>query len=311
MEVYIEPMFDRREPMGGVFLSYARNDRDKVRDGLEAQLTASGIPYFRDEKHINPGEKFVQAIERALSHARAGVIVLSPSSIKSSWVWFEFGIMVGSGKQIVPFLLETDGMTAAEISAALPDFVRQYQSYSNAEELVRLVKSKIFDYEPFTDNDELNSRINGELRRSMIEYSMEFRDSLVSKVRFGYLLVRFGRNADLAVQTETNQAARSIGAIHRPFFAKTTYDVLHGSKLRVQMQVPVHKVLGVVFKPFVDVLDISRQGEVALALVAAGAYDVHVSGSAEKQRLYFCLPFPDGSMLCDEGGIVNNYLFPC
>jgi hypothetical protein len=70
--------------MSDIFISYAREDRDRVKilaDGLAAQ----GWSVWWDSE-IPSGRRFSQAIEEALTTARCVVVVWSNSSICSHWV---------------------------------------------------------------------------------------------------------------------------------------------------------------------------------------------------------------------------------
>lgn len=70
--------------MTDVFISYSRDDRDKVRL-IAHGLAAEGFAVWWDPE-IKPGKKWNDAIRRALDNAAAVVTVWSPKSAKSDWV---------------------------------------------------------------------------------------------------------------------------------------------------------------------------------------------------------------------------------
>lgn len=70
--------------MVDVFISYARSDRERVRPYAEA-LERAGYDVWWDVK-IPTGEEFDSAINRALSDAKAILVVWSKDSINSRWV---------------------------------------------------------------------------------------------------------------------------------------------------------------------------------------------------------------------------------
>lgn len=70
--------------MTDVFISYSRDDRNKVRL-IAHGLAAEGFAVWWDPE-IRPGKKWNDAIRRALDNAAAVVTVWSPKSSKSDWV---------------------------------------------------------------------------------------------------------------------------------------------------------------------------------------------------------------------------------
>ncbi len=70
--------------MTDVFISYSRNDRDKVQFIAEA-LEREGIGVWWDPE-IPPGESFSKVIDRQLKAAKCIIVVWSQSSIHSNWV---------------------------------------------------------------------------------------------------------------------------------------------------------------------------------------------------------------------------------
>ncbi len=70
--------------MADVFLSYANEDRERVR-GLVAVLEARGLSVWWDRR-IPAGQSFREVIEQALRDARCVVVVWSSESVASKWV---------------------------------------------------------------------------------------------------------------------------------------------------------------------------------------------------------------------------------
>jgi adenylate cyclase len=70
--------------LADIFLSYSRQDRDRVVP-LVAALEAEGWSVWWDPE-ITPGEEFDALISRELESARAVVVVWTPTSVESRWV---------------------------------------------------------------------------------------------------------------------------------------------------------------------------------------------------------------------------------
>ena len=68
-----------------VFISHSSDDNTFV-DRLAGSLRAAGIFVWVDETAIGAGDDIISRIEDGLGKATDVVIVLSPQSIKSSWV---------------------------------------------------------------------------------------------------------------------------------------------------------------------------------------------------------------------------------
>lgn len=62
----VEAMDDQGKVTGHVFISYVREDRDRV-DQLEAALTAEDIPVWRDTNDLWPGQDWRENIRRAIT----------------------------------------------------------------------------------------------------------------------------------------------------------------------------------------------------------------------------------------------------
>jgi hypothetical protein len=88
---------------GGIFLSYSRDDRDEARSIYDALIKA-GRECFLDEKNLQPGDRFEDEIRDAIATADEVWIVVSPSSLKSTWVQREAAAAWALKKRTVPIL---------------------------------------------------------------------------------------------------------------------------------------------------------------------------------------------------------------
>jgi hypothetical protein len=89
--------------MADIFISYAHEDRDAVRE-LAHRLTRAGFSSWWD-REIAVGEDLTQVIESKLESARAVIVVWSAASVRSTWVIGEANVGLESGK-LVPIQIQ-------------------------------------------------------------------------------------------------------------------------------------------------------------------------------------------------------------
>lgn len=90
--------------MHDVFVSYAREDRERARE-LAAALEAHGWSVWWDRK-IVAGDTFDQTIEEQLDAARSVVVLWSEHSVESEWVRNEAGV-AAQRDVLVPAMIDT------------------------------------------------------------------------------------------------------------------------------------------------------------------------------------------------------------
>lgn len=88
-----------------VFISYARADGERVRPHVEL-LKAGGVKVFVDVVSIDYGERWKDALEKALKHCERVMVFWSAAAAVSEWVRREWQTALGLGKRIVPTLLD-------------------------------------------------------------------------------------------------------------------------------------------------------------------------------------------------------------
>jgi len=86
-----------------VFISYSHVDKDFVKS-LVKILAKQQIPYFLDSKDITWGSSINDEIRQAFDNAQYIIVVMSPASLKSSWVPYEVGLAKGKNVKILPIL---------------------------------------------------------------------------------------------------------------------------------------------------------------------------------------------------------------
>lgn len=89
--------------MSHVFISYAHADGDFA-SVTRAEIEKSGFSTWSDDD-IEPGDTWSQSIDLAISSAFAIVVVVSPDSMESKYVTYEWSFGLGLGIKVVPILL--------------------------------------------------------------------------------------------------------------------------------------------------------------------------------------------------------------
>lgn len=87
-----------------LFISYKRDDY-LYRDALIAELDRHGIAYWADSD-LEAGVAWREAIDTALEEAFAIAVILTPRSVKSYYVTYEWSWALGRGKPVIPLLFE-------------------------------------------------------------------------------------------------------------------------------------------------------------------------------------------------------------
>jgi HEAT repeat protein len=102
--------------MRHVFVSYCREDADFAHI-LEEKIRQNELGAWRDQA-LSAGEDWRAEIDAAIREALAAIVILSPASIRSAYVNYEWAFSRGSGIPVIPILLEAvDGALDPRLKA--------------------------------------------------------------------------------------------------------------------------------------------------------------------------------------------------
>lgn len=87
------------------FISYSRQDGDFA-DLMSMQLNKHGIQTWLDMGNILVGDNWKLQIKDAIDHSDCLILILSPDSLKSEFVIFEWAYAMGRDKEIFPVVLQ-------------------------------------------------------------------------------------------------------------------------------------------------------------------------------------------------------------
>ncbi len=95
----------RPAPENDVFLSHASEDKEDIARPLKEALEARGLTVWFDEIQIKVGQSIRQEIEKGITHARFGVVILSPEFFAKQWTQAEldalFSKKMSSGENMI------------------------------------------------------------------------------------------------------------------------------------------------------------------------------------------------------------------
>lgn len=94
---------DSQQP--DIFISYSSADRPFV-SKLNTRLNDLGIRTWFDQTRIQAGSAWKQRIEQGLEVCSGLIVILTPNSVQSKWVKFEWETAQAQGKPVFPVLRE-------------------------------------------------------------------------------------------------------------------------------------------------------------------------------------------------------------
>lgn len=117
-----------------VFISYSHYDGEIARRVYKI-TKGRGLEPVLDEKVIAGGEIIDEKVKALLAQSQILIVVISPSSVKSPWVFYEIGRADDAGRIIVPYL------THPGLASDLPIFLQKRKYFTSIEELDRFLAS--------------------------------------------------------------------------------------------------------------------------------------------------------------------------
>ncbi|MBZ0285113.1 MAG: HEAT repeat domain-containing protein [Anaerolineae bacterium] len=86
-----------------IFISYSHEDEDFANE-LKENLSGQGYQPWVDKSRLEAGDNWLEAVDSAINRAFALILVLSPHSVSSQYVIYEFGYAVGVRLDVIPIL---------------------------------------------------------------------------------------------------------------------------------------------------------------------------------------------------------------
>lgn len=277
-------------------------------DRMGDELTDRDLHYER----IN-GEDAIDAVCRWRRTMQTGTLVLfcNPDQLKRPELHYEIGTVVGLADAVHLFVSgacdsrthpfsERDAVHVFDdIEGLTQHIVEQTQTPSG-----NLVENGY----PTEARSNLSS-----VKISVTAGSNEDAEAS-AQFQFGTIVVQFGRDNLLEKQSSL-PLIRSKESILMNATLPAASSYITNGRLHIEYILPIHSVLGVKFKPYVDVTESGDVAETISLLERVGFWNVG-SGTTRPRRVYFLLPLDENlsenknvvQELDEE--ILNNYLYP-
>jgi hypothetical protein len=89
--------------MSHVFISYDRKDT-AFAEVLKRELEGGGFNVWMDTSGLRAGSEWSQEIDHNIRTAMALVVIITPDSVASSYVSYEWSYALGAGVHVIPVL---------------------------------------------------------------------------------------------------------------------------------------------------------------------------------------------------------------
>lgn len=112
-----------------IFISHSSQDKWVARQ-ISSLIENAGHTTFLDEKDIKTGDSIDSKIQEHLKDSDHLVLLLSPASISSQWVFIELGGAKALGKKVVPILFHVGANEIPSvISQLLARDINEFETY--------------------------------------------------------------------------------------------------------------------------------------------------------------------------------------
>ena len=110
--------------MSDVFVSYAHVDSDFV-ELLRIKLEEAGINVWVDHSNLKAGTDWRISVDEGIKNSIVLALVMSPESLESQYVTYEWSFALGLGKPIVPLLYRETKLHAKLSTIQYLDFTHR------------------------------------------------------------------------------------------------------------------------------------------------------------------------------------------
>lgn len=138
-----------------IFLSYSHFDRSLALE-LEHKFSACGLRCFLSEKDVSSGSEWVEKIRDSIRESERVMLLITPRSVNSPWIFIEAGAAWMESKPIIPLVQFVDIRELPEIIKGVQiknietevgklDLVHELANVNNRNEPLQISFEFIFD----------------------------------------------------------------------------------------------------------------------------------------------------------------------
>ena len=321
MGYLIESLTKKEGKAGVVFISHASENIDDVKLQIISQFNNEGIEHFISSGQISCGDDFKKVINYHLDKASCGVVVLSQNALKSDWVWYEIGWLLARQRCLFYVLGKINENDIKQIQG----IAGKDNITDNFEDL----KRKLKEHTPIWGNFGpisggvyyLHEDILKNIKQARISISFSIKSDNSAKefiennqnLSFGYKFIRFGRENCVkhpAYMLYENHWHRENNKYYRGKVKLTNNAKCQNINVKADCIIPIHKILGVTFLPFLEV----REPLSDIIQESINQENFTKVGHTEKfeniQRTYFLLPLRKKWGIISEENREYNYIYP-
>jgi HEAT repeat protein len=169
------------------FISYAHNDFEFA-ENLKHHLERANVEIWMDEERLRAGDDWREDIDKAIRDCFALVLIVSPASMNSQYVLYEWSFAWGAGKMVVPILYET--VDNDKIHPRLDR--RQYLNFTNRmRPWVELIQ-RLEDLRQFSSNKNLSKQFEQSEQPDKLTSDTDELDRLLKDLKSNSSNVRRG-----------------------------------------------------------------------------------------------------------------------
>ena len=149
----------RNKPKWDVFVSHASEDKDAFVRPLATALNSFGVSVWYDEFSLSIGDSLSRSIDKGLSRARFGLVVISPAFIAKRWPEYELrGLIAREGKRRKIILPVWHGVEHSQVLAFSPPLADKIAIRTSAAsptniaiQILRQVRPDLYEKHPRTE----------------------------------------------------------------------------------------------------------------------------------------------------------------
>jgi len=177
-------------PKWDVFISHASEDKDTFVRQLATALNSFGASVWYDEFSLSIGDSLSRSIDKGLSRARFGLVVISPAFIAKRWPEYELrGLIAREGKRRKVILPIWHGVEHAQVVAFSPPLADKIAIRTSetsptniAIQILKEVRPDLYEEHPRAENTVSSEAVEAAVSQLAVGVAQDL-DQVVSAIK--------------------------------------------------------------------------------------------------------------------------------